>query len=120
MAYRKRIGQRRWTAVFTRHDGTVDALNRPTYETDGDWDVVGNTWPCEVVTTVGGEVLRGRMVNEKTTHVAFGEFYGAADITVRDRCTIDGKKYGIVAIIDTDGLQSERRIELRGENDGNS
>jgi hypothetical protein len=55
------------------------------------------------------------MTHEKTTHVAYGEFFGTGDLTTKDRCTINGKNYGISAIIDADGLQMERRIELRGE-----
>ena len=117
MAYRKRIGHRRWTAQVTRHDGTVDDYGQPTYSVDDDWDVVIAAWPCELVTTVGGEVLRGRMVNTKTTHVAFGEFFGVSGVTTKDRITINGVKYGVVAVIDADGLQTECRIELRGEND---
>jgi hypothetical protein len=74
---------RRWTATFYRHDGNVDSYGQPTYKTDADWDVVTQTWPCE--------------------------------LTTKDRCTINGKNYGISAIIDADGLQMERRIELRGE-----
>jgi hypothetical protein len=57
------------------------------------------------------------MTNSKTTHVAYGEFYGSKDVTPKHRCTIDGVKYGITCVIDADGLQMERRIELRGEND---
>ena len=55
------------------------------------------------------------MTHEKTTHVAYGEFFGTGSLTTKDRCVIDGKNYGISAIIDSDGLQMERRIELRGE-----
>lgn len=117
MPYRKRIGARRWIGNFYRHDGTVDEYGTPTYDNDNDWDLVITGWPCELVTTVGGEVLRGRMVNEKTTHVAFGEFFGAQSPTTQDRLVINDVKYGIVSFIDADGLQTEARIELRGEND---
>lgn len=114
---RKRIGMRRWTATFYRHDGTIDSYGQPTYHVDADWDVLSLSWPCELITTVGSEVIRGRMVNEKTTHVAFGEFYGADGVTVQDRCVINGVNYGIIAVIDADGMQTEKRLELRGEND---
>lgn len=115
MSIRKRIGMRRWTASFTRHDGSIDSYGQPTYKNDSDWDVVTQAWPCELITTVGGEIVRGRMTHEKTTHVAYGEFFGTGSLTTKDRCVIDGKNYGISAIIDSDGLQMERRIELRGE-----
>ena len=118
MPFRKRVGQRRHFATFYTHDGTVDSYGSPTYSVADDWDVSVTGWPCELITTVGGEVVRGRMVNEKTTHVAFGEFYGVSGVTVKDRCIIGGIKYGISAVIDPDGLQREIRIELKGENDG--
>ena len=114
---RKRIGMRRWNAVFWRHDGTLDDYGQPTYDIDNDWAVTGGTWPLELVSTVGGEVLRGRQVNEKTTHVAFGEFFGTSGIVVTDRCVINGNRYGITNMSDSDGLQTERRVELRGENE---
>lgn len=114
---RKRIGMRRWNAKFLRHNGTVDEYGQLTYSVASDWDIVLHSWPCELITTVGGEVLRGRMTNEKSTHVAYGEFFGAGSVTTKYRCVIDGVSYGITCVIDQDGLQMERRIELRGEND---
>ena len=116
MSIRKRIGFRRHSATFYRHDGSVDSYGQPTYADDSSWTAVSSGWPCELVTTVGGEVLRGRMVTEKTTHVAFGEFFGIGSITVKDRCIIDGVKYGITNTSDPDGISMEIRVELRGEN----
>ena len=117
MTIRKRIGMRRHSATFYAHNGSVDGYGQPTYDNDSDWAVVTSGWPCELITTVGNEVIRGRMTNTKTTHVAYGEFFGAKDVTVKHRCVIDGVKYGITTVLDADGLQMERRIELRGEND---
>lgn len=116
MSIRKRVGYRRWTATFTRHNGEKDSYGQPTYGTPNDWYIVSFKWPCELTTTIGGEVLRGRQVNEKTTHVAFGEFAGLGEVIVEDRCTIAGVHYGIVNISDPDGISQEVRIELRGEN----
>lgn len=116
MSIRKRIGMRRWKATFYDHNGNVDAYGQPTYQDDNDWAVSQSGWPCELITTVGGEVIRGRMTNAKTTHVAYGEFFGCQNATTKSRVVIDGVKYGIECIIDADGLQMERRIELRGEN----
>ena len=113
---RKRIGFRRHVAAFHQHNGSLDAYGQPTYSDETQWTVLTQGWPCELTTTVGGEVLRGRMVNEKTTHVAFGEFFGIGDVTVKDRCTINGVKYGITCISDPDGISMEVRVELRGEN----
>lgn len=117
MSIRRRIGYRRWTANFTRHNGSVDEYGQPTYSNPSDWATVSVGWPCELTTTIGAEVVRGRMVNEKTTHVAFGEFSGLGDVGVKDRCTISGVDYGIVNISDPDGVSQEVRVELRGEND---
>lgn len=114
---RKRIGMRRWIANFYQHNGSVDSYGQRTYSVSSDWDLVLSKWPCELITTVGGEVIRGRMTNAKTTHVTYGEFYGSGSVTPKMRCTIDGKDYGVTCVIDQDGLQMERRIELRGEND---
>ncbi len=116
MSIRKRIGFRRHTATFYRHNGSVDLYGQPTYSDDTQWAILSQGWPCELTTTVGGEVLRGRMVNEKTTHVAFGEFFGIGEVTVKDRCVISGVKYGITCVSDPDGIQMEVRVELRGEN----
>ena len=117
MSIRKRIGMRRHKATFTAHNGSVDSYGQPTYDDPSQWTEVVSGWPCELITTVGGEVIRGRMTNAKTTHVAYGEFFGAKDVTPKHRCVIDGVSYGVTCVIDADGLQMERRIELRGEND---
>lgn len=114
---RKRIGMRRWTANFYAHNGNVDSYGQPTYQNPNDWSLVSSGWPCELITTVGGEVIRGRMTNAKSTHVAYGEFFGSEGVTPKHRCEINGVKYGVTCVIDQDGLQMERRIELRGEND---
>lgn len=115
MSIRKRVGMRRWIANFYEHNGNVDSYGQPTYKTGSDWEASVLNWPCELITTVGGEVIRGRMTNSKTTHVAYGEFAGAKDVTTKARCVIDGVNYGVTCVIDADGLQMERRIELRGE-----
>jgi len=114
---RKRIGMRRWTADFYSHNGNADSYGQLTYSNPADWNIVLQDWPCELITTVGGEVIRGRMTNAKTTHVAYGEFFGADNVTTKMRCRINGVDYGVTAVIDQDGLQMEMRIELRGEND---
>lgn len=114
---RKRIGMRRWFASFYAHNGNVDSYGQFTYSNPSDWNLVSEKWPCELITTVGGEVIRGRMTNAKSTHVAYGEFFGSDAVTPKMRCKVNGKDYGVTCVIDQDGLQMERRIELRGEND---
>ena len=110
---RKRVGFRISTAAFTRHNGNVDANGTPTYDSPNDWVAVQGPWPCELVTTTGGEVLRGKQVSATTTHAAFGERFGSQDLTPQDRVTIAGQVFGIVAVIDADGMNRETRLELR-------
>lgn len=117
MSIRKRIGMRRYSATFWKHNGTVDSYGQKSYQNDSDWDQVGSSyWPCEFITTVGNEVVRGRMTQEKTTHVLYGEFSGVpSGVDTKCKVKIDGQDYGITCILDADGLRMEKRIELRGE-----
>ncbi len=112
---RKRIGFRRHRATFLRHNGTVDQYGQPTYNTLSDWDTFFADWPCEFVSTVGGEILRGRMVTEKSTHACFGNFSAVEGIDVEMRAVIDGKNYGITSVSDPEGIRTEMRVELRLE-----
>ena len=62
MSIRKRIGMRRYAATFWKHNGTTDSYGQKSYQNESDWDQVGSSyWPCEFITTVGNEVVRGRM-----------------------------------------------------------
>lgn len=112
---RKRIGFRRHRATFQAHNGTVDQYGQPTYDTPSDWDTFFPDWPCELVSTVGGEILRGRMVTEKSTHVLFGNFIAVDGLDVKMRAVILGKNYGITSVSDPEGIRTEMRVELRLE-----
>ncbi len=112
---RKRVGYRIHSATFQRHNGNVDGNGTPTYNLPNDWAATAGPWPCELVTATGGEVLRGKQVSARTTHVAFGERFGSQTVTTMDRAVIGGESYGIVAVIDSDGMNRESRIELRRE-----
>lgn len=115
MTFRKRYGMRRYLASFWQHNGSRDPLNQPTYSTATDWEPVISGWPCELIATNGGEVLRGRQVTAETTHVLFGEFFGAAGVKAQHRCQIDGTFYNVVAAYDADGTRMEQRIEVKAE-----
>ena len=110
---RKRIGTRNHSAIFERHNGAVDAAGNPTYHIDTDWTPIQSAWPVEFTATSGSEDARGRQVTAETTHVIYGEYYGAGDVTPLDRCKINGLAFGIVSINDPDGLQMEKRAELK-------
>lgn len=114
--YRQRIGNRRHAARIEKHDGTQESDHgHPSYTTPGDWDTVVESWPCEVLTTSGGELIRGRQVQAETTHVLFGEYFGADNVTAEMRAVVGGITYSIVAAYDPDGDSREMRIEARRE-----
>ena len=112
---RKRVGFRRHQATFKSHDGTVDSYGQPTYNTESDWDVFFSGWPCEFISTVGGEILRGRMVTEKSTHACFGNFRAVEGLNTKMRVEINGNNYGITSVSDPEGVRTEMRVEMRLE-----
>jgi len=73
------------------------------------------TGRCEFISTVGGEILRGRMVTEKSTHALFGNFAAIEGANVEMRAVINGDNYGITSVSDPEGIRSEMRVELRLE-----
>lgn len=112
---RKRVGWRRHRATFQVHNGTVDQYGQPTYNTPSDWDTFFADWPCEFISTVGGEILRGRMVTEKSTHACFGNFPAVEGLNTEMRAIINGANYGITSVSDPEGIRTEMRVELRLE-----
>ena len=112
---RKRVGFRRHRATFYAHNGNVDQYGQPTYNNDSDWDVFFADWPCEFVSTVGGEILRGRMVTEKSTHALFGNFIAVEGLDNEMRAVVNGNKYGITSVSDPEGIRTEMRVEMRLE-----
>ena len=115
MTRRERIGSRRYRATATQHDGTQDAAGNPTYTTAGDWDTVVTAWPCEILTTTGSEMIRGRQVTAGTTHVMFGDYHYGSTITPDMRVTVGGVVYDVVAAYDPDGDRRELRVEAKRE-----
>ena len=105
---RKRYGQRRHTAQFQRHNGSQYETGNPTYDVPNHWDTIIPDWPCELLSTSGGEMLRGR-------HVLFGEYFGAEGVTADMRVIVGGQTLGIVAAYDPDGTSMEMRVEAKQE-----
>ncbi len=112
---RKRVGFRRHRATFQSHNGNVDQYGQPTYNTPSDWDTFFADWPCEFISTVGGEILRGRMVTEKSTHACFGNFSAVEGLNTEMRAVVNGTNYGITSVSDPEGIRTEMRVELRLE-----
>ena len=120
MSKRWQTGNRRHRATFSQHDGTLDAHGTPTYTTSGDWDAVVSDWPCEFITSEtlrgkSGESRKGEQVMHQTTHILYGEYYGASAVTTDMRCTIASTVFGVVDVANIDGDSREMRIELRRE-----
>lgn len=113
--YRQRVGNRRHVARIEQHDGTLNGDGHPTYTTPGDWDTYVSSWPCEMLITGGGEVIRGRQVSDQTTAVFFGEYYGVQGTDPKMRISVGGVTYGIVSAYDADGDNREMRIEAKKE-----
>ena len=113
MPSRRSIGNRTHTALFKRHDGSTDDYGNPTYDVSGDWDDVVTDWPCELISTVGSEIIRGKMTMEKSTHVLYGFFSAVSSVDVKCKCYIDGEEYGITSVFDPDGRRMEMRVEVR-------
>lgn len=112
---RKRVGYRRHRASFLSHNGSRDQNGQLTTKDPLQWDTVISGWPCEFVSTVGGEILRGLMVTEKSTHAMFGNFTLVENIDAEMIVVVNGKRYGITSISDHEGTRSEMRVELRLE-----
>lgn len=112
---RKRVGFRRHRATFQVHNGTLDDYGQPTYNNPSDWDVFFADWPCEFVSTVGGEILRGRMVTVKSTHALFGNYIAVEGLNNEMRAVVAGRNYGITSVSDPEGIRTEMRVEMRLE-----
>ena len=112
---RRRSQQTQWihVATFERHNGNQDAAGQPTYSVERDWITEVPRWPCSLRAVRGGEVIRGGQVAATTTHVLFGEYYGALGVTQQMRCFVNDKLFHVVAVEDKYGLNNELRIELR-------
>ena len=115
MSKRKKIGYRNHVATFQQHDASQDSHGQPSYPTGGDWDTVVTDWPCELITTSGGESLRGRQVTETTTHVFYGEYFGAEGVTADMRMIVGGDTYAINTAYDPNGDRRELRVEAKRE-----
>ena len=109
------MSRRTWSCDFKQHDGTLSSEGIPTYEVDDDWTTVITAWPCEHLSSAGGEVIRGSQVNAVTTDVLLGEYYGGSDVTTDMRAVINGVTYEVVSVRDLLGKRKELRIELKKE-----
>ena len=109
---RKRSGHRRHGATFQKRADGVDEHGHPEHR----WEFVVGPWYTEMVSTRGGEVVRGRQTTAQSTHVLFGEWSPALEVLDTDmRCVVNGEVFGIASVLDADGLRQEIRVELKRE-----
>ena len=112
MTRRERCGARRYRADVKQHDGTVDLHGQPSTLATA-WTTVVAQWPCEVLTTAGGEILRGKQVSAQTTHVFYGDFVGGDEVTPDMKVTVNGVDYHVLSALDMDGQRREIRVEAK-------
>ena len=120
MTLRQSVGNRVYSATFSEHNGNRDEHGNPTYEVATDWVPVVTRWPCEMIATAGGEMIRGRQTTATTTHVLYGEYFGAKGIKATHRCTIlvddVAETFSVSAVpIDAQGRKMEMRVEVKRE-----
>lgn len=115
MTRRERSGARRHLAHVRKHNGELDAHGNPDYADAGNWDTVIPDWPVELITTTGGETVRGKQVTAQTTHVFYGEYQGGSGVKADMRVEVDGIQYSVVSALDLDGDRREIRVEAKRE-----
>ena len=77
------------------------------------WTAAVSNWPCEMLTVVSGEVIRGRQTRTNTTKVLYGNYSGVRTVDTEMQCVISGKVYGVNSVMEQGGNQFEMRIELK-------
>jgi SPP1 family predicted phage head-tail adaptor len=107
-------GKRRDNAQIQKHNGKVDDYGQPTYKVEADWETVVR-WPCQFMSTSGGEFLRGRQVTAQSTHVLYGDYAAVRDVTPDMRVKIRGQVLGILDVSDLFGDQREMSIDAKRE-----
>jgi head-tail adaptor len=110
-----KFGARRWRATVQQHDGTVDDHGQPTYSVDSDWDSVLTGLPVELLSTTGGETIRGRQTTAESSHIGYCDYHAGSSVTAGMRLVIDSHRYNVVAVLDELGKRRELRLELRRE-----
>lgn len=108
-------GNRRSRAKIDRYNGTQDTEHgHYVYLDEDNWDTYIEAWPCEFLTTDGVYDTEDRYgASHESTHVLFGEYWGAQGVEPGDRVTVDGVTYTITAAFDPLGDKREMRIEAR-------
>lgn len=104
-----------YSANSLKHNGSVDEAGHPTYGNDADWVIVVSGWPVEFRSVRGTEVIWGRQMSAETTHLAIGEYYGGEAIESSHRVVINGTTYGVVSVLDRQGLNRELEVQLKRE-----
>lgn len=69
-----------------------------------------------MLTTISGEVIRGRQTRTNTTKVLFGNYSAVKNVDTTMQCVISGKVYNVNSVMEQGGNQFEMRIELKESN----
>ena len=99
-------------ATFQQPTKSLDSIGQETTV----WTSYLSGWPCELLTTASGEVIRGRQTRTNTTKVLFGNYSAVKDVTTEMQCVISGKVYGVNSVMEQGGNQFEMRVELKESN----
>lgn len=108
-------GARRRIISVEQHDGTV-TNGEPTYETDGDWDVVNtlSSVPASYMGVSGGETIRGIQIEAGATGLfRILSTTRTRAIKPRMRIQMDSRKMNILSVIDKEGDQRELFITVK-------
>ena len=107
--FRQRVGYRNHRATFMSPVKTLDSIGQEQVT----WATSVESWPCEVLTTVSGEVIRGRQTRTNTTKVLYGNYSAVKSVTTDMQCIISGVTYNVNSVMEQGGNQFEMRIELK-------
>ena len=107
--FRQRVGYRNHRATFQSPTKTLDSIGQE----QKTWATFVDGWPCEVLTAVSGEVIRGRQARTNTTLVLYGNHSAVKNVTTEMRCVLNGETYSVNSVMDQSGNQFETRIELK-------
>jgi SPP1 family predicted phage head-tail adaptor len=111
MTRRDRIGSRRHRATFSSYTEEQDYHGNPNYAAETFREDV----PVEMLSTSGGERIRGRQVTAETTHVMYSDYYNLEGVTAQMQALVGGVLYHVVSVLDMDGDRREIRVELKRE-----
>lgn len=82
------------------------------------WTTVTAAVPCEIISAYGGETIRGRQVEARTTHVVTMHFREGITPTMRLVETANGRVLNITRADDFNGKRRELILECMADANG--